>query len=113
MDAEFKLPMKVFFSCEEGGFSVVDGAAVRDMFDLTNIQPIFRLHVGPNNVLEQRPLKVANHDGDLVSIECEGGAIVHLNFAEFNARVERSDGEYLYMGGLDEGNDGKGFLAPK
>lgn len=113
MDAELKLPAKVFFSCEEDGFSIVDGATVRDMFELANIQPMLRLDVGVGNVFEQRPLKVTSHEGDLVSVECEGGAIVHLDFAEFNARVERSDGVYLYMGDLDEGNDGRGYLAPR
>lgn len=113
MDAELKLPAKVFFSCDEDGFSVVDGATIRDMFELANIQPMLRLDVGEGNVFEQRPLKVASHDGEFVSVECEGGVIVHLDFAELNARVERPDGVYLYMGDLGEGNDGKGFLAPR
>jgi len=113
MDAELKLPAKVFFSCDEDGFSVVDGATIRDMFDLENIQPMIRFDVGDRNLFEQRPLKVASHEGDTVSVECEGGAIVHLDFAEFAARVERPEGMFLYMGGLDEGNDGRGFLAPK
>ena len=61
MDAELKLPAKVFFSCEEDGFSVVDGTTVRDMFDLANLQPMLRLDVGEGNVFEQRPLKVSSH----------------------------------------------------
>ena len=59
MDAELKLPVKVFFSCDEDGFSVVDGATVRDMFELANIQPMIRFDVGDLNLFEQRPLKVA------------------------------------------------------
>ncbi len=113
MEAEFKLPAKPFFSCDEDGFAVVDGALMGNALELGNIQPLLQLRVGEGNVFEQRPLKVAGREGDVVSVECEGGVIVHLDFAELAARVQRTDGDYRYMGGLDEGNDGRGFLAPR
>ena len=113
MEDEFKLPAKPFFSCDEDGFAVVDGSLMRDPLQITNIQPLLKLRVGEGNVFEQRPVKVAGRDGDVVSVECEDGAIVRLDFGEMAARVQRPEGEYLYMGGLDEGNEGKGFLAPK
>jgi len=36
-----------------------------------------------------------------------------LDFAELTARVRRPEGEFFYMGGLDEGNDGLGFMAAR
>jgi hypothetical protein len=111
MSDEFTLPARAFFSCEEDGFSIVDGALMRNTLALTAIEPALKLQVGPGNVFEQRPLKLTGREGDVVSVECDGGAVVHLDFAEMLARVQRPDGEFLYMGGLEDGNAGMGFMA--
>ncbi len=113
MDDEFTLPVRAFFSCEEDGFSVVDGALMRNTLALASIEPALKLCVGPGNVFEQRPLKLAGRQGDVVSVECDGGVVVHLDFAEMLARVQRNDGEFLYMGGLEDGNSGMGFMAAR
>lgn len=113
MDDEFTLPARAFFSCEEDGFSVVDGALMRNTLALTSIEPALKLLVGPGNVFEHRPLKLLTREGDVVSVECEGETVVHLDFAEMLARVVRPDGEFLYMGGLEDGNAGMGFMASR
>ena len=113
MDDEFVLPARPFFSCEEDGFSVVDGALMHNTLALTAIEPALKLRVGPGNVFEQRPVKLAGREGDVVSVECEGGVIVHLDFGDMLVRVERPEGEFLYMAGLEAGNDGRGFMSAR
>jgi hypothetical protein len=113
MDQEFTLPAKVFFSCEEDGFAIVDGGLMRNTLALTSIEPALKLLVGPGNVFEQRPVKLLGREGDVVSVECDGGTVVHLDFAEMLARVKREDGDFLYMGGLEDGNAGMGFMAAR
>ena len=110
-DGLFTLPERPFFSCDEDSFSVVDGALMRNATGMGTIQPVLKLQVGPGNVFEQRPLRVARREGDVVSVECANGVTVHLDFSELAARVERPDGQFLYMAGLDEGNKGRGFMA--
>jgi hypothetical protein len=113
MDGEFTLPARAFFSCEDDGFSIVDGALMRNTLELTSIEPALKLRVGEGNVFEQRPIKLMAREGDVVSVECEGDVVVHLDFAEMLARVQRPDGDFLYMGGLEDGNAGMGFMAAR
>ena len=110
MDEEFVLPERPLFACDEDGFSIVDGALARGALALVSIEPALKLRVGPGNIFEQRPLKLISREGDVVSVQCEGEVIVRLDFGEMLARVERPDGEFLYMAGLEDGNDGKGFM---
>ena len=112
-DALFRLPDHPFFSCEEEGFAVVDGARMRDAAAIGSIAPVLRLDVGPGNVFEQRPRSVIRRVGDVVSVACDAGVTVHLDFGELAARVEGPAGEFVYLGGLDEGNDGRGFLRAR
>ena len=112
-DDLFSLPAKPFFSCDEDGFAVVDGAAMRNAGNIGSIEPMLMLRVGPNNLFEQRPRRVTDQDGRTVTVECDGGVTVHLDFGELAARVEGPAGEFVYLGGLDEGNDGRGFLRAR
>jgi len=112
-DNLFSLPAKPFFSCDEDGFAVVDGAAMRNAGNIGSIEPMLLLRVGPNNLFEHRPRRVTDQDGQTVTVECDGGVTVVLDFAELTARLRRPDGEFLYMGGLDEGNAGLGFMAAR
>lgn len=113
MDDEFRLPTKAFFSCEEDGFSVLDGASMRNALALMSIEPVLKLRVGPGNVFETRPIKIAGREGNLVSVECDAGTVVHLDFSEMLARVQRNDGDFVYKGGLEDGNAGLGFMAAR
>jgi len=110
---EFSLPTRPFFSCEEDGFAIVDGGLMQSTLALTAIAPVLKLLVGPGNVFEQRPLKLLGREGDVVSVVCEGGAVVNLDFGDMLARVVRPEGEFLYMAGLEDGNDGRGFMAAR
>ena len=113
MDEEFTLPAKAFFSCEDDGFAIVDGGLMRTTLALTSIAPSLKLLVGPGNVFEQRPVKLVKRDGNVVSVECDGGNVVHLDFGEMLAHVQRVDGDFLYMGGLEDGSAGMGFMAAR
>ncbi len=112
-NSEFVMPARPFFTCEEDGFSIVDGALMRNTLALTSIEPVLKLHVGPGNVFEQRPLKLVGREGDVVKVECEGGIVVHLDFSEMLARIQGPTGDFLYMGGLEDGNEGMGFMAAR
>ena len=109
----FRLPARPFFSCDEDGFAVIDGAQMRTGSSIGSIEPVLKLAVGVANVFEQRPRRVTGRDGDLVHVACDDGVTVHLDFGNLAARVDRADGEFVYMGGLDEGNDGRGFMPAR
>ena len=110
---EWQLPDRPFFSCEPDGLAVVDGEQMRRDILTRDVVPLFRFLVGPGNLFEQAPRKVVHHEGSLVSVECDGGCTVHLDFAQGTGRVERADGEFLYRGALDEACDGLGFIAAR
>ena len=44
------------------------------------------------------------------AVECEGGT-VHIDFEDGTARKVTADGEFVYMGSIDERNDGMGYIA--
>jgi hypothetical protein len=107
----FDLPAKAFFSCERDGFSVTDGSLMSTAAGIISIEPLLKLRVATGNIFEQRPVRMIERVGEIVTVECEGDVTVVLNFGDFAARVKRPDGEFYYKGALDEGNDGLGFMA--
>ncbi len=110
MTDEIQLPQRPFFSCEEAAFAVVDGDAIRQSLPTGPITPAVTLRVGPGNIFEHRPRRVMEHQGPLVAVECDNDATVYMDFEEGTARTRTPEGDFLYMGGIDEGNDGKGFI---
>ncbi len=109
----FELPAKPFFSCDEDGFAVVDGAFMESAASLLTVTPVLKLLVGANNIFEQRPRKVSEHDGTNVTVECDGDVTVYLDLKELSARVSRPDGAFHYMGGIEEGSDHRGFMPAR
>ena len=105
----FELPAKPFFGCDEDGFVVVDGSEMRTVGAVLSIEPLLKLIVAPGNVFEQRPLRVTDQDAHNVTVECEGGETVYLDFYDLKARKEGPEGEFVYRGPLDEGNDALGI----
>ena len=103
------LPARPFFNCSPDGLSIVDGAQGSNLLRADSVQTWMEFKKGENNVIETTPRKLASRDGDLVAVECEG-CTVHIDFADGMARKVTPDGEYVYMGGLDERNDGKGYI---
>jgi hypothetical protein len=55
---------------------------------------------------------VANEDKN-VTVECDGDTTVYLDFKALSAKISRPDGDFHYMGGIDEGNDHRGFMAAR
>ncbi len=109
----FELPAKPFFGCDEDGFVVVDGSEMRTVGAVLSIEPLLKLIVAPGNVFEQRPLRVTDQDAHNVTVECEGGETVYLDFYDLKARKEGPEGEFVYRGPLDEGNDALGFMPAR
>ena len=108
-----RLPERPFFSCEPHRFAVVDAVRMRHVSALGPLQPVCTFAVGPGNVFEQVPREVISHDGRYVRVACEGGELVTLDFADLAARKETPEGEFVYKGGLDEANDGLGFMRAR
>ena len=113
MDDAFELPAKPFFSCDEHEFAVVDAAQMRSAADLSLVAPVLTLRVGPGNVFEQRPRRVISNEDGIVSVECSGGETVALDFNDIAARKSGPVGEFVYRSGLDEGNDGAGWMRAR
>ena len=110
MSSESLLPRRPFFSCEETAFSIVDAEAMRQAITQGPITAVFTLRVGPGNIFEHRPRRVTAHQGLIVTVECDGGTTVIIDFDEESALAKTTEGEFRYLGGIDEGNDGKGFI---
>ena len=69
-----------------------------------------RFMVGSDNVVESPPLKVLEHDGKKVRLECRD-AIVEIDFEDEAARkTSGAGGAFAYMGSLDQANDGCGWI---
>lgn len=112
-DDLFELPRKPFFSCEEDGFSIVDAEQMRSSSGLLSIQPALKLLVGEGNIFENRPRKVRSHENGSVVVECDGDVTVVLDFEDLAARIMKPTGEFLYLGGIEQGNDGRGYMAAR
>lgn len=110
-DGLFELPAKPFFSCDADGFVVVDGALMQSVNAVLTIEPVLRLTIGPGNIFEQRPLRVTSHEGRAVEVACEGAETVYLDFHELTARKSTPQGDFMYQGGIEEGNEGLGFMS--
>ena len=113
MDDAFELPAKPFFSCDEREFAIVDAAQMRSAADLNIVEPVLALRVGSGNVFEQRPRRVVSNEGGVVVVECDGGETLTLDFNDIAARKSAPDGEFVYRAGLDEGNDGAGWMRAR
>ncbi len=107
------LPERPFFSCDAREFAVVDAFQMRTGVGLASVEPTCVFTVGAGNVFEHAPLRVASHEGEQVAVECEGGETVVLDFHDLAARKRTADGEWVYRGGLDEANDGLGFIPAR
>ena len=61
------------------------------------------------NIIEATPKKVVYWHDNEVAVECEDGT-VYIDFAEGTARKKTSVKEMLYLGGIDQRNDGLGYI---
>ena len=106
---ETSLPVHPFFSCDTHEFAIVDGEEVKHTVLSGPIEPWITFQSGPGNIFEGSPRQVVGRDGDKLSVECDDGT-VHLDFDAGNARKSTPLGEFVYLGGIDERNDGKGYI---
>ena len=105
------LPQRPFFSCEDDGFSVIDGAEMQQSLRSGQVTPVLKLRIGPGNIFESRPRKVVDRSGLKVSVQCDDDITVTLDFDAESARKKSPEGEFVYLGGIDEGDGGKGWMA--
>ncbi len=107
-DAPF--PQRPFFSCGTDEFLVIDRSDMGALLRGGEVTPWMRLEVGPGNVLEATPRSVVEHSGTSVVVDCEDG-VLELDFYDETARKTTANGDrVVYLGGLDEANDGKGWI---
>ena len=104
------LPAKPFFTCSPEGLVIVEGGQMTDLSRLASIEPWMIFKNGENNVVDGTPSRVASWQGQQITVECENST-VHIDFAEGRARKVTSEGEFVYLGTLDERNDGMGYIA--
>ena len=102
-------PASPFLSCEPDKFVIVDRAEMAALL-MGKAEPWLQLSVGDGNVLDSSPLKAHQASATVVEIQCETG-LVRLDLGSESARKVTDDGtEYIYCGGLDEANDGLGWM---
>ncbi len=104
------LPAKPFFNCSPKGLSIVDAGSVSNPLQLGSLEPWMEFNHGEGNVIDTVPLKVVGRERGQVAVECEGGT-VHIDFKEGRVRKVTPDGEFVYMGTVEERNEGRGYMA--
>jgi hypothetical protein len=106
----YSLPAKPFFNCNPEGFVIVDAGSAKDLLNSGSLEPWMEFKHGTNNVIDTVPRKVVSREGNEVTVECEGGT-VRIDFAEGQARKVTAEGEFVYLGTLEERNEGRGYMA--
>ena len=65
---------------------------------------------GASNIIDTIPRKVVSWDRDQVVVKCDGGTVL-IDFAEGQARKATNEGNFVYLGTLEERNEGRGYIA--
>jgi hypothetical protein len=107
-DAPF--PARPFYSCDDHGLAVIDQADMSQLLRGGNVDAWMRLETGPRNVIDGTPLKVEDQAGARVTVRCGTGTI-EIDFEEETVKKTDENGRvYVYMGPLDEANEGNGWM---
>lgn len=102
-------PPSPFFSCENSSFRIVDKARFSQVVSGKE-EPWLTLAVGDSNVMHSKPVRVSSHEDSSIEIECEDGSL-KLDIESESARKVDPDGrEWVYRGGLEEANQGMGWM---
>ena len=104
------LPAKPFFECQESSFSIMNAVDVQRNLLGGTVVPVISFSVAAGNIFETRPIKAINQSGLIVSVACAGDVTILLDFDSESARKVTQEGEFVYLGGIDEGNYGRGWL---
>ena len=103
-------PERPFFSITDDEFAVVDQATMAASLRGGRVEPWITFRVGAGNVFESRPVRVVDSSAGRVSVECQDAEVL-IDFADESARKTTPAGDqFVYMAGLDEANDGRGWL---
>jgi len=103
-------PERPFFSCSGDEFAVVDQAAMAASLRSGRVEPWMTFRVGEGNLFESPPVKVLDNSHGRVRVKCRDAEVV-IDFVEESARKTTASGErFVYMAGLDEASDGRGWL---
>ena len=103
------LPSRPFFSCTAEGLDILDQADMKGSARLDAIEPRIRFELGDRNIIDSRPRKAASSKPGQVTVECESGT-VHIDFEDGRAKKVTAQGEFVYMGGLEDRNEGLGYI---
>lgn len=104
------IPQRMVFNCEAEGFSIYDAQEIRSLVRSGHGEPWLELRCGPGNIFESRPVRVVSHRESAVSVECADGAVVHLDLGEGTVRKEVGSRFFQYLGTIEEGNAGRGYI---
>ncbi len=104
------MPARPFFNCTPDGLTILDAANASSLLQADSMVPWMVFTNGPGNIIDSTPRRLASRSGERISVECEGGT-VHIDFDDGTARKVTADGEFVYMGSIDERNDGMGYIA--
>ncbi len=104
------LPKQLVFSCEAGAFTIYDSSEAKSYLRNGQGTAFVALHVGKGNIFETTPLRVMRHTLSAVSVLCQDGSMVHLDFDDETAHKETPQGKFRYRGDLEEGNNGRGYM---
>ena len=107
---ESDIPEHLVFNCGAEAFSIYDAREAQSLMRSGHGQPWLELRCRPGNVFEGRPLRVVSHSGNKVSVACSDGATVHLDLDNGVAAKELDGTRFRYRGGLEQGNDGLGYI---
>lgn len=102
-------PPSPFFSCEENGFRIVDKTRFSQVVTGKE-EPWLTLSVGESNVMHSKPVRVTSHQEFAIEIECEDGALKLDIESESARKVDATGREWVYRGGLEEANQGMGWM---
>ena len=103
-------PARPFFSCTDDEFAVVDQVTMAASLRGGRVEPWTTFRVGEGNVFESRPVRVLDSSAGRVRVECRDAEVL-IDFEDGSARKTTRAGEqFIYMAGLDEADDGRGWL---
>ena len=107
---EEPFPERPFFSCSDDEFAVVDQATMAASLRGARVEPWIAFRVAGGNVFESPPVRVLDNGRGRVRVMCRDAEVL-IDFIDESARKTTADGQqFVYMAGLDEANDGRGWL---
>ncbi len=102
-------PASPFFSCESDGLKIVDKTRFSQVITGKE-EPWLTLAVNESNVMHSTPVKIKSHVDFKVEIECETGSLKLDIESESARKVDAAGREWVYRGGLEEANQGMGWM---